>query len=659
MCGISMIFHGDGKPVLQKDIMRMNHTLKHRGPDEINCFIENHIGMGHTRLSIVDVANGQQPMTSFNGRYIITYNGEIYNYQELGRHLRNQRLGLKTKSDTETLLELYSLEQKKCLSKLRGMFAFAVYDRETQSLFAARDRLGIKPFYYYYDGTTFVAASEIKAIFASGLVEPELNLSTIRNHFNYQFSISPFTSFKNIYELPPGHFLSLGPDKKLLIKKYWDLEFPEEGEYETDDFEFWRSEFEDALHSAAETHTIGEVPIGAYLSGGLDSSTTTLLLKEHYPKEIETFSIHFTNPNSDESYAYKPVAEHLAVRNRELTMDDDREGGFFGLLRDCIYHLEQPQRLPVDIPHYLLSGMVQNQGCKVVYTGDGADEILAGYDCYRQDSIRLWGNQLEQEKDRENYYLSDFSQYFSVDFLKMLVQLHEPKSQANVSNYFGFYPVWYDFWSILKDPQQNMFVGEYQEEDRQQMDQLVSSMRPHIENRHRINQSLYLETKTRLANWILWKSDRLSMAHSVEARVPFLDHPLVELAARVPPEYKLQNMDEKFILKQIVSPHLPHIPGDYKKRGFYTPIREWFFREQHREQLEAYFSKQKLEEVGIFNPNTARSLLNELMQRSTPTSLNEYFQAMQLEWSLMLVLTTHMLNDLFITKEAPCFHDIK
>jgi asparagine synthase (glutamine-hydrolysing) len=339
-------------------------------------------------------------------------------------------------------------------------------------------------------------------------------------------------------------------------------------------------------------------------------------------------------------------------------MDDDREGGYFELLKDCIYHLEQPQRMAVDIPHFLLSDHVKRQNYKVVYTGDGADEILAGYDCFRQDSIRLWGNELEDEKARADFYFSDFSQLFSSDYLSTLLRLHEPSHQSEVITEYGFYPVWYDMWQVLKDPQQNLFVGNDHADDQQQMAELISHINPKIGNRHRINQSLYLETKTRLPNWILWKSDRLSMSHGVEARVPFLDHPLVELAARVPPEYKLREMDEKYILKQIVSPYLPHIPGDYKKRGFYTPIKEWFFQERHREQLNRYFSTEKLEQSGLFNPEIVTTLLEELITRPTPGNMNEYYRTMQLEWTLMLVLTSQILNELFIAKEAPCFHDI-
>ncbi len=658
MCGITMIFHCDDKVVTPSQIQRMNTALNHRGPDGQGDYLDKNMGLGHTRLSIVDIEHGAQPMLSSEGRHVISFNGEIYNYWQLGQDLRQQGVRFKTHCDTEVLNELYAREGVKALDKLRGMFAFAVYDRQDRSLFVARDRLGIKPFYYFFDGKTLVGASEIKALFASGLVEPKLNVGSIRQHFNYQFSISPYTMFEGIYELPPGHYLTLSPAGELQITEYWDLHFPEEGEYESHDFDYWKKAFEDALHDAAKTHLIGDVPIGAYLSGGLDSSTTTLLLKEHYPQPLRTFSIHFTNPNSDESYAYRPVAEHLGVANTELTMEDEREGGYFELLKSCLYHLEQPQRMAVDIPHFLLSEFVRQRNYKVVYTGDGADEILAGYDCFRQDNVRLWGNEQESEEARLAFYLADFSEVFAEQQLEMLAELHEPTNQSKTIQRFGCYPVWFDFWQILNEPANEIFRDSAKNQGQEQMDQLISRIKPKIRNRHRINQSLYLATKTRLPDWILWKSDPLSMAHSVEARVPFMDHPLVELAARIPPEFKLKDMDEKYILKQIVSPKLPNIPGNYKKRGFYTPIKEWFFQKQHQEQLDHYFSRDKLDETGIFQPDSVKHMTRELLATPIPENIDDYYRVMKLEWSLMLVLTTQMLHTLFIAKEAPCFHDI-
>ncbi|MDH5259122.1 MAG: asparagine synthetase B, partial [Gammaproteobacteria bacterium] len=235
MCGITLIFNTDLKPVPAALIKRMNHAIAHRGPDDNGIFIHDGIGLGHVRLSIVDIKGGAQPMHSNDARHTIVFNGEIYNYQELRESLQKAGVQFKTKSDTEVVLALFIQKGRDCLPLLRGMFSFIIYDNVAKSLFIARDRLGIKPLLYHWDGQSLIAGSEIKAIFASTLVEPVINKESIKSHFKYQFSISPNTMFENILELPPGHFAELKMNGNLNIKKYWDLEFPEDNEYETDD----------------------------------------------------------------------------------------------------------------------------------------------------------------------------------------------------------------------------------------------------------------------------------------------------------------------------------------------------------------------------------------------------------------------------------------
>jgi len=658
MCGITFIFNTDHSPVKKSCIIRMTNSIKFRGPDDTGFNHMHNVSLGHTRLSIVDIKAGSQPMRSNDNRYSIVFNGEIYNYQSLRKELVKNNYVFKTHSDTEVILALYIVFGKACVEKLDGMFSFIIFDKTHQSAFIVRDRLGIKPLYYSWDGKTLVAASEIKAIFASGLIEPKLNHQSIQHYFNYQFSISPNTCFENIYELPPGCFIDVGVNQPFSISTYWDLEFPEDNQYESTDENFWLKKFEQHLNTAANSHLIGEVPIGAYLSGGIDSSATTYLLSKHSKKKIDSFSIHFTNPDADESYAYKPVAQHLGIDNTEITLDDDREGGYFNLFYQCLYHLEQPQRMAVDIPHFLLSDFVQRKNIKVVYTGDGADEILAGYDSFRQDNMRTWGNQLGSEEARHAHYFSEYTRYFSNHYMELLCSLHQPEQQESVINKFGCYPVWFDFWQILEEKLPNLFVNDLRFSPNNQMDTFLEKVKPNLKHRHPLNQSLYIETKTRLPGWILWKSDRLSMAHGVEARVPFLDHKLVELCAQMPPELKLNGVNEKYILKQMVCKHLPTIPGQYKKRGFYTPIREWFFSGDHKGHLDLYLSKQKLIETNIFNPETVQQYLHELIHTKDPVCMDDFYRVMQLEWTLMLILSTQMLHRLYIAKDAPCFHDI-
>ena len=310
--------------------------------------------------------------------------------------------------------------------------------------------------------------------------------------------------------------------------------------------------------------------------------------------------------------------------------------------------------------HFLLSELVQKNNYKVVYTGDGADEILGGYDSFRQDLMRVQGNAIADPVRRRAHYLSEYTRDFSRDFVQLLLELHEPKRQQQTIETFGCYPVWFDFWNVTADQMHGLFSKSFIQatHDNQQMQSLASTMKPHLDGRHRINQSLYLETKTRLPGWILWKSDRLSMAHSVEARVPFMDHPLVELAARLPPDLKLNGVNEKYILKKIAQPHLPRHPHEFKKRAFYTPIREWFFTAARRAQLERYLSSAALADSGIFDPGHVQGLYKQLLAAGTPRDRDAYYRVMKLEWIMMLVLSVQILHMQFVRKQAPCFEGL-
>lgn len=657
MCGIAFLYHVDGRTPELAAIERMNRALNHRGPDAASHVIRGACALGHTRLSIVDLQTGDQPLFTDDGEFAIIFNGEIYNYRALRSELETRGVTFKTTSDTEVILQLYREFGEQCLARLRGMFAFAVHHRSSGALFVARDRLGIKPLFFAWDGRALAAASEMKALFASGYVEPALNPESIHNYFIFQHSIAPHTPFLGIEELPPGYAMRLVPGRAPQTWQYWDLEFPREGEYESVDEAYWIRQFADLLGDAAASHTIGDVPIGAYLSGGIDSSAMAWLLTQHYAQHLRTFSIHFLNPDMDESPMYRATAKHLGVDNTELVMDDARREGFLPELEQCLYHLEQPQRLAVDIPHFQLSELVRRNGYKVVYTGDGADEILGGYDCYRQDYMRTWGNALPDARRRRAQYFQEYTKYFAPEHIRLLWRLHRPRNQRQVIKRYGCYPAWYDFWRITDRLLPGLFTPEFERiaAGEEQAASAADVMRAQLAGRHVLNQSLYIETKTRLPGWILWKSDRLSMAHSVEARVPFMDHLLVELAARVPPALKLNGMDEKYILRKVVMPHLPVHPTHYKKRAFYTPIREWFFTAERQAEVAHYMSPSALREVGIFEPGRVASMLRQLAACGKPQDMDAQYRVLRLEWVLMTVLTVQILHRLFVGKEAACF----
>jgi len=657
MCGISFIYDTEEDEVDNGAIDLMVECIHHRGPDFKGILNRKNAALGHTRLSIVDVKGGQQPMVSIDGRYSIIYNGEIYNYQALKKHLEKNHFKFTTLSDTEVVLNMFIDYGPKCVSFFRGMFSFAIHDNKTGHLFVARDRLGIKPLFYHWNGRYLIASSEIKAIFASGFLEPKLNMKSIVNFFKYQFSIAPYTPFENIYELEPGCSLNIEPGGAPVINRYWDLVFPEQNDYESLQESYWLSKYISAIDDAVVSHMIGEVPMGAYMSGGIDSATTTYLLNKHYDKEVRSFTIGFTDKVMDESQIAKNIADEIGVSNSQLFFEDDRPGGYLGLLINAIYYLEQPQRVAVDIPYLLLSDYARSNNCKVIFAGDGADETLAGYDCYKQDSIRISGNKTQNQFERNLYYRDNYAGIFSQQYLNMIARLHESSRQQQTMERFGCYPVWFDIWNILEDYCSNIFSEDVISDTQahSQMTELSDRMKPHISNRHSLNQSLYIETKTRLPGWILWKSDRLSMANGVEARVPFMDHQLVELTAQIPPELKLKGMEEKYILKQAMLRYLPKHPYQFRKRAFYTPIKEWFFTSKNIRELQKFMDDSAIRKTGIFNPEQVKVMMDGIAAFENPISTDEYYSLMRLEWGLMLVLTTQILHWLYVDKHAPCF----
>ena len=652
MCGIAIILHHNGSTPEAGRVRAMHVALAHRGPDAANILLHPAVALAHARLSIVDIQGGVQPMQTADGQLAITYNGEIYNFKALRQSLSLRGAPFRTQSDTEVVLNAYREWGAQSVSQLRGMFAFAIHDRNSGELFLARDRLGIKPLYYYNDEQVFVAASEIKALFASGLVKAELDRASIKNYFTYQFAITPHTPFRHIYELPPAHTLRIAAGAALRLERYWDVDFPRAGDYESRDEAYWTPRFADALQDAVASHATGDVAIGAYLSGGIDSCSVTRLLADIQP-QVQTFSIGFENADYDESAQYRAIAQSMGVANAELRLQDARPQGYLDDLVQCIYHLEQPQRMAVDIPHYLLSGLVRDQHYKVVYTGDGADEVLAGYDCFRQDYMRLWSNGMIKSLLRRWRYLHRYTRYFPRDQMRLLLALHGRSAQRKTMERFGFYPAWHDFWQTTQAHSAGILRDDSAIDGAAQMDALVATMQPQLAGRDAINQSLYFEMKTRLPGWILWKSDRLSMAHGVEARIPFLDHPLVELLARMPPSMKLNGLNEKHILKQCMAPRLPVLPHAYKKRGFYTPISAWFFTPERLHELQPYLSRAALIQADLFDPERVAVLQRQLQACAQPTDMNGHYRLMQIEWVLFTVLTTQILYQLYVANAVP------
>jgi asparagine synthase (glutamine-hydrolysing) len=542
----------------------MTAALRHRGPDGAGFHADAHAALGHRRLAIIDLVTGHQPMSNEAGDAWIVYNGEIFNHVKLRQELERAGHRYTTRSDTETILhaaEEYGID---CVTRLRGMFAFAIWNQRTKTLFCARDRLGIKPFYYYWDGRLFAFASEIKALLQHPQISPTVERSLLTEHLAFGYSSDDRTLFAGIRKLMPGHRLVLTRDG-VEITRYWQVPPPTVAERHNDDW--WIRECRVRLEEAVQAHLVSDVPVGVFLSGGIDSSLVTALTARMTSGPVKTFAVGYREQRFSELDAARHAARSIGTEHREVvvSMDD-----FFDVLPSAIWHEDEPLAWPSSVALYFASRLAAEH-VKVVLTGEGSDELFAGYGRYRlfelnqrwltgyrllpaqlrravQSTIahasllsasqrrKLQHTVLGRGAEFESLYVDNFYSAFSRDEQRRL--LASPEIAA-CSPYRSFLPYW-------------NASGE-------------GDIVPRL---------LYADQCTYLVE-LLMKQDQMSMACSVESRVPYLDHVLVEFAARVPGRVKLRSGVGKYIVKRGAEDVLPPDIIHRKKAGFPTPLGEW------------------------------------------------------------------------------------
>ncbi|MSR64383.1 MAG: asparagine synthase (glutamine-hydrolyzing) [Verrucomicrobiae bacterium] len=390
MCGIAGIVNlAAGAPPDERQLRQMLAMIRHRGPDEFGIYLDDAVGLGNARLSIIDLSGGQQPIANEDGTLWIVFNGEIFNYVELRPELEAKGHRFATHSDTEVLLHLYEEYGPKCLERLNGQFAFAVWNTRDQSLFLARDRLGVRPLFYTRTGGRLIFGSEIKAILSDPGVRAEIDPVTLEQVFTFWSPLSPRTIFKDIVELPPGHWL-LAKRGEVTVNRYWQMSFAEVPASRD-----YLEEFESLLVDAAKIRLRADVPVGAYLSGGLDSSTIAAIIRNFTSNRLDTFSITFSDADFDESSYQQQMAKFLGTDHQVVHATHEDIGRIFP---DVIWHAEVPLTRTAPAPMFLLSKLVQDRGYKVVLTGEGADEFLAGYDIFKEAKVRrFWAGQPESK----------------------------------------------------------------------------------------------------------------------------------------------------------------------------------------------------------------------------------------------------------------------
>ncbi len=594
MCGICGIFFKDRDWRVQGDVLsRMNRRIMHRGPDDEGFFVEENVGLAMRRLSIIDVKSGHQPLANENRDVWIVFNGEIYNHAELRTDLESRGHQYRTRSDTETIVHLYEQYGQDCVKHLRGMFAFVIWDRRNRVLFAARDRMGIKPLYYRWDGKSFLFGSEIKTILEYPGVEVEFDRSTLGEYLTFGYITGSQTMYAGIRKLMPGHTLELSErDGEPQIKRYWDLTSKDDATPLSHDF--YVRTYREKLESAVGSHLMSDVPLGVFLSGGLDSSAVAALTAKIRGDQIQTFAVGYGEEQFSELPYARQVAEHIRSDHHEVRLSREK---FFETLPRLIWHEDEPIVWPSSVSLYFVARLAR-QRVTVVLTGEGSDETLAGYTRY------AW-TLLNSKMDRT--YRS-----FTPGFLRGLLRkgigsaplsasLHRKLEHTFLMRDGASWPSFYfdNFYSAFSASEFAEFLTP--EALQTSGDAYKGSMEPwERSSGDLLHRLLYTDINSYLIE-LLMKQDQMSMAASVESRVPFLDHPLVEFTARIPADQQIKGMAGKFILKEAVEDLLPHDIIYRQKMGFPTPWAYWLAGSQ-LQQIETLLTEPRSAGRGLFRP---------------------------------------------------------
>jgi asparagine synthase (glutamine-hydrolysing) len=610
----------------------MNRRMVHRGPNDEGIWAEENIGLAMRRLSIIDVKNGHQPLANETRDLWIVYNGEIYNHAELRADLEAKGHRYRTHSDTESIVHLYEEYGCECVKQLRGMFAFAIWDRRKRVLFAARDRLGIKPFYYRWDGRTFLFGSEIKAILAYPGVAAELNRKVLAEYLAFGYITGPQTMFEGIQKLMPGHTLELGENGALQIERYWDLNVAVDREERPR--EYYVQTYRELLEASVRAHLMSDVPLGVFLSGGLDSSAVAALAAKIRGDRILTFAVGYGAPGNDErkfselGFA-REVAQHIGSEHHEVRVSRDE---FFLSLPRLIWHEDEPLVWPSSVALYFVARLA-GERVKVVLTGEGSDETLGGYTRY---AWTLLNTRLD------GVYRSITPSAFR-DMVRKAIQagplsaaLHRKLNHTFLVRDGNSWPSFYydNFFSAFSAAEQNDLLTP---------DALASAGDAYAGSMQAWEQSsgellhrlLYADMNSYLIE-LLMKQDQMSMAASIESRVPFLDHELVEFTAKVPARYSIEGMAGKFILKRAVEDLLPHDILYRKKMGFPTPWDCWLAGPQ-LDEVERILTEPRSVERGLFRPEAIRRLFAEHRIKSRDHS-NRIWRLLNFEiWQCVMI----------------------
>ncbi|OGZ37097.1 MAG: asparagine synthase (glutamine-hydrolyzing) [Candidatus Portnoybacteria bacterium RIFCSPLOWO2_12_FULL_39_9] len=597
MCGITGYFGEGNREILKK----MTDSLRHRGPDDEGFYIGERIGLGHRRLSIIDLEGGHQPMTNEDKTIWVVFNGEIYNFQELKEKLEKQGHQFKTKSDTEAIVHLYEEKEEEFLEELNGMFAIALWDEKKEKLILARDRLGEKPLYYVVFNQNLVFGSELKALLAHPLVKKELDLGSLAKYLIYEYAPAPHSILKDIYKLCPGEYL-VYKNNQASVKKYWEISFDKNPENLTKDE--YLGELEKRLEGAVKKRLVADVPLGIFLSGGLDSTSLAYFAQKNSSKRIKTFSIGFVDRSFDESEYARQAARFLKTEHYEKILEPK---DCLNLIPQIADFLDEPLADASLVPTYLLSQFTREK-VTVALGGDGGDELFMGYptfQAYRLDriyqKIPSW---------LRNYFIQPLIKNLPPSFNNISFDFRLKRFIAGSS----FRPeIKNQIWLGSFEPAQLrdlLAPSIYQQIKLNKIFEDIENYLEGVKSKSIENRLIYLYLKNYLQDDILVKTDRASMAVGLEVRAPFLDYTLVDFINSLPTEYKLRGFKTKYLFKELMKNKLPQNIVYRPKKGFGLPIAKWLKNDLKVFVLDS-FSESKIKREGIFNFNYIKNLLQE------------------------------------------------
>lgn len=643
MCGIAGIFSLKNSGAVDfASLKRMIHLLHHRGPDGYGFYHHEQIGLAHARLSIIDLEGGWQPIHNEDKSLWVIFNGEIFNYKELRVELEGRGHHFYTHSDTEVIVHLFEEKGPDCVTAMNGQFAIAIYNQKDNSLFLARDRMGIRPLFYSFHKGCFFFASEIKAIFAANTAIPrQINPEVLSEIFTFWAPGGDETIFSGVKQIPPGHWMTVTRDGTIKQQEYWDIPFGTMASSGNLSEEEYSAKLRDLLIDAVRLRLRADVPVGAYLSGGLDSSAITALIHNYTNNPFKTFSVTFSDKVYDESADQDLMIQHLQTDHHSVQCSYHDIADHF---EEVIWHTEVPILRTAPTPLFILSKLVRQNGYKVVLTGEGADEVLGGYDLFKEAKIRAFIHRQPDSDIRplllkRLYPYLAFSPTKSAEYAK---EFFKTDADWSADLFYAHRPRW------QTTERTKLFFSEELQRAAQVdiIAKLAERYQAKLLGLDLFSRAQYLESRLLLGNYLLSsQGDRMGMGHSIEGRFPFLDHNVVEFACTIPARLRMKALNEKNILKKAMQGLLPERIIARKKQPYMAPDILSFFGGNSQEYLNYYLSESLLAEAGFFKPQAVRQLIQKCGKGSC--------QGFRENMAFVGILSTQIVYDKFVKNFDP------